>query len=86
MFCDLSFIFPFSFMHITSYLLQLALQMASHNLTILTVSVWYEAEAVFMGIGPLCFSAGYSIKGRDYYVNYCAISSMNCMCSVCAVS
>lgn len=63
MFCDLSFIFPFSFMHITSYLLQLALQMASHNLTILTVSVWYEAEAVFMGIGPLCFSAGYS-KGQ----------------------
>lgn len=85
MFCDLSFIFPFSFVHIMSYLLQLALQTASHNLTILTVCFWYEAEAVFVGC-VLSVSQLDNLKDKDYYVKHCSVSSMNLVCSVCAVS
>lgn len=59
----LCFVTLVSFFHslsctLQSYLLQLALQMVSHNLTVLTVSFSYEAETTFVGMCPLCFLAG----------------------------
>jgi len=59
----LCFVTLVSFFHslsctLQSYLLQLALQMVSRNLTALTVSSWYEAETMSVGMCPLCFLVG----------------------------
>lgn len=59
----LCFVTLVSFFHsfsctLQSYLLQLALQMASYSFTVLTVSSWYEAESTSVGMCPLCSLAG----------------------------
>lgn len=76
----LCFVTLVSFFHalsctVQSYLLQLALQMVSHNWTVPTVSSWYEAETMFVGMCPLCFLSG-EFKGQKvlretlYYKQY----------------
>lgn len=65
----LCFVTLVSFFHalsctLQSNLLQFALQMVSHNWTVLTVSSRCEAETTFVGMCPLCFLGG-EFKGQN---------------------